>query len=291
MPIYIRTYRSFDGAVRRRFRWAIVTEQELTILFRSRIFQGLLLLGYLHVILRILQIMAVDMLALTPQNPLVQAMKNMAIFTVDGEMFFDFLRLQTPLVFLTTIFAGSGMICDDFQNNLMEVYFSKPLTWRDYVLGKTATLIVVGLLFTALPGIVLTALHVALSPSWAVLSAMYQMPFAVALFSLTIVVPCTLGVLASSALFNSRRYSSIGVFMILFGDLVIGRILPDLLHQARYAIVAFPLALNRVGEALFSTHRPLFDISCPWSVWFIAVVCIAAFLIICQKARRAEMAL
>jgi ABC-type transport system involved in multi-copper enzyme maturation permease subunit len=290
MPVYQRTYRSYEGVVKRRFRWFIVLKQELLVLSGSRIFKGLILVGYLHVMLRALQIMCVDMLAGTPNNPLVQGLRHLAMFNVDGDMFFDFLRIQTPLVFLTTIFAGAGMVCDDFSNNLIEVYFSKPITWRDYVIGKIGSLAAIGLLFTALPGLFLVGLHVALAPSWETVNAMAYMPPAVVVFSLIIVLPCTLGVLASSAMFASRRYASIGVFMILFGNLMIGRILPELMRSANYAILAFPLAMNRLGEAMFGVRRPLFGLSWRWSVVYVFCVCAIALIVFCRKARRAEIA-
>jgi di/tricarboxylate transporter len=78
--------------------------------------------------------------------------------------------------------------------------------------------------------------------------------------------------------------------MVLFGDLTIGRVLPDLLHEQSYAIIAFPLAINRVGEMLFSTKRPMFDLSWQWSAVYIGAVCAICLWLICSKVRRSEIA-
>ena len=86
--------------------------------------------------------------------------------TVKSSTFFDFISLQTPVMFIILLYAGTGMICNDFRNNLMEIYFSKPLRWHDYLLGKAATLILLGLSVTALPALFLIAEHVILLPSW-----------------------------------------------------------------------------------------------------------------------------
>jgi hypothetical protein len=116
-------------------------------------FVGLIILGYMHVCLRILQVVAFDTLSSSPRSPITQMLREVAMFTVNSTTFFDFLRMQSGMVFLAAILAGAGMICDDYKNNLMEVYFSKPMTWRDYVLGKTMTLVIIGLAFTAIPGV------------------------------------------------------------------------------------------------------------------------------------------
>ena len=293
MPIYYRTFRSFDGNLRRRFRWWVVLKQELRILTGNRMFIGLLILGYLHFLLRVLQIVAMSMLVNSPNSQLAQMLKGMAqldMFTINETMFFNFLRLQSSIVFITTIGAGAGMICDDVRNNLMEVYFSKPLNWIDYVLGKTMTLILVGLSLTAIPALFLVCLHNVLVPSWATLSATYWYPLPIVLFSLTLVVPCTLGVLASSALFSSQRYAAIGIFMVIFADLLLGRTLPELLRDSSYAACAFPLAINRVGEALFQQKRVLFEFSWQWSGLLIVMACALAAWIICSKIQRAEVA-
>jgi hypothetical protein len=129
-----------------------------------------------------------------------------------------------------------------------------------------------------------------MAPGFETLQATWWLPFSIGVFSLVVVIPCTLGVLASSSLMKSSRYASIAIFMILFGDLVIGRNLPFLLHNPRWAIVAFPLALNRVGEYLFQQRRILFRLSLEWALVYFAVVCVIAMVIVCVKARRAEVA-
>jgi hypothetical protein len=245
---------------------------------------------YMHVCMRILQVVAFDTLSSSPRSPITQMLREVAMFTVNSTTFFDFLRMQSGMVFLAAILAWAGMICDDYKNNLMEVYFSKPMTWRDYVLGKTMTLVIIGLAFTAIPGVFLVLLHNMMSASLATLKETYLLPVSITVFSLALVVPCALGVLACSATSSSQRYASIAVFMVLFGDLTIGRVLPDLLHEQSYAIIAFPLAINRVGEMLFSTKRPMFDLSWQWSAVYIGAVCAICLWLICSKVRRSEIA-
>ena len=290
MPIYRQSYRTYDGQIRPHFRWWVIIKQEVRVLFRTRMFVGLIILGYVHVCIRILQVVAFDTLNSSPRNPITEVLRQVEMFTVKGSTFFDFLRMQSFMVFLATILAGAGMICDDHKNNLTEVYFSKPITWRDYALGKIMTLVVIGLCFTAVPGIFLVLLHNMLAASLDTLRETYWLPVSITVFSLALVVPCALGVLACSALSSSQRYASIAVFMVLFGDLTIGSVLPELLHKQGYAIVAFPLAINRLGELLFEVKRPTYVLSWQWSAAYFGVVCAVCLWLICSKVRRSEIA-
>jgi len=290
MPIYQQTYRSYQGTLRRRFRWWTIVKQELRVLFSQRAFVILMMAALLHFVFRILQIVAFDIVRMDPNNPINAMIQNVGMFVVNDAMFFDFLRIQSSVVFLTCIFAGSGMICDDTRNNLMEVYFSKPISWKDYVLGKTMTLVVIGLLLTAVPGLILVILHNLLAPGWKTLTQTYWYPGSILAFSLVIVVPCALGVLASSALLKSQRFASIAVFMVLFADLAMGGILSEALHMRNYAIVAFPAAIDHLGSLLFKQKHSMLTMHWTWPALFEAVVCLGCLWIVCRKVKRAEVA-
>lgn len=291
MPIYTRSYRSYEGGVRRRFRWWVIATHELRILAKNRAFLALAALAGLHFLLRVQQVVAFDTLNTPGQtSPIVAVMRQIEMFNVDPSMFFDFIRLQASVVFLVSILAGAGMICGDFNNNLMEVYFSKPLTWRDYVMGKSMALVAAGLCFTAVPSVILVILHLMMSPTMATFQAMYWIPGAAIAFSLMIVLPCALGVLASSALSRSERYASIAIFMVVFGDLMLGQLLQELMHQRQYAIIAFPLALNRIGESLFEQRFQFIPLPWHYAALYVAAVCLGALALVCRVVRRAEVA-
>ncbi len=289
MPVYRQTYRTYEGEARPWFRWATMIGQELRVLFQSWTFRGLFGLGALHILFRALQVFSYDTVQSNPESPLAALPQLMAALTVNERMFFDFIRLQSPIVFLVTIMAGSGMICNDFRFNLVEIYFSKPLTWRDYVLGKTCALGLVGLLLTAIPGVFLLVLHNMFLPSWENLRTTIPWGLSVVAFSFVLVAPCALGVLAGSALLRSQRFAGIAVFMLLFGNLTIGTILPEVLHERNYLVIALPMAINHVGQHLFHQKRLIFDLHWQWSAVYIGAVCLFALMIICWRARRAEI--
>jgi hypothetical protein len=260
------------------------------VLFAARPFIVLLIVAVMHFSFRVFQVISYDLLASDPNNPIAMTLRNVAMMVVNEKTFHDFLLIQCPLVFLVSLYAGSGMICNDFRNNLMEVYFSKPISWRDYAVGKIMTLVGIGLTLTAVPAIVLVILHNLLAPSWDTLRETSSYPVSIILFSLVIVAPCALGVLASSALFRSQRFAGIGVFMVLFTDSALGTLLPELLRKPHYSVLAFPLAINRIGEHLFHTEHVTGQVSLGGSVAFVGIVCAVALWVVCRKARQGEVA-
>ena len=290
MPITRRSYRSFEGEFRRRWRWWIVLEQELRVLNKSKIFMGLMLVALLHCLVRLLMIVAYDVVIQDPNNPFTPLLRQVHAITVNERAFFDFLRLQSPILLIIMLFAGSGMICNDLRNNLMEVYFSKPIRWWDYAVGKFLALVLIGLSITAIPGIFLVILHNALVPGMETFYESYWWPAAITGFSLAIIIPTALSILACSALLRSQGYASIAVFMVLIANSTFGVLLAELLRERNYLFISYPMALNRLGQHFFLQRRLFFNLPWWWSLIYVLVITVVAGTILIQRSRREEMA-
>jgi ABC-2 type transport system permease protein len=290
MPIYEQTYREYDGQLRPHFRWWIIIQQELRVLMKSRFFKLIMLAALLHILARVLIITLYDTVTQDPNNPLAEIFNQFSEFSVDSSMFYDFIRIQGPMVFVLLIFTGSGMIGNDFNNNLMEIYFSKPITWVDYAMGKIGTLVLLGLGITAIPGILLVVLHNLQLPGMDTIKASWWWPLAILGYSLAIVLPCVLGVLASSSLIRSKNFAAVAIFMVLIANSAMGLILGQVLKNNNYRIVSFPMAVTRIGQQCFKEGRLMFELRWEWSLLYVAFVCLIAAAIIFRTVRRAEIA-
>jgi len=290
VPIYEQTYRHYEGRMRHGFRWLIVIEQELRVLAKAKPFLLLLLVALIHCIVRLLQVVAFDVVIQDPNNPLTPLLNQIKGLMVSEQMFFDFLRLQTPVLFLITLYAGCGMICNDFNNNLMEIYFSKPIRWYDYVAGKVLSLTIVGLMLTAVPAIFLVVLHNLLVPSMKVFHDTWMWPLEIMGFSLVIVLPMALSIPAASALLRSQNYAAIVIVMIPVAMSAMATVLQGVLDNRNYLILSLPIAINRVGQHFFHDTHVFFKLDWKWSLAHIAGVCVLCLWIIVRKVRRAELA-
>ena len=291
MPIYEQSYRRFEGGLVSHWRWWIMAQQETRVLLSMRSFLILMVLGFAQFFFRLVQIVGYSMLASNPSNPLTMALRQIDLLSVDNQMYFDFLRLQAGFVFVMTIATGSGFICNDFRYNLTEIYFSKPLSWKDYVFGKVSTLVILGLTLTAVPALVLNFLYVALIPSWEHAYDALNLVIPIVVFSLSIVLSCTLGVLASSALFTSQRFASIAVFMVLLGNVSIVTVLAGILRKGNLLAWAYPMTLNRIGESLFEVRHKTFTVDWQVCMVYVLIVCTVCLWIICQRVRKAGSAI
>lgn len=290
MPVYRRSYRNYEGTLRRHFRWAIVTEQELRVLSKSRVFMAFCLMGLLHAIMRLMQIVAYDVIMQNPNNPLTPMLVHVSAIIVRETTFFDFVRIQSSLVFVATLYAGAGMICNDFRHNLMPVYFAKPIRWYDYALGKFFALTTVGILLTAVPGVILVVLHNILAPSWDLLATSYWWPASIIAFSLTVVLPCACGVLASSAVLGSQNFAAVAVVMLVVADSAMGAILSHALHWPSLFLLSFPLSINRIGESQFLQSSVMFDAPIIWPAFFWTSICAVSVWCVVRRVRSAEAA-
>lgn len=76
-------------------------------------------------------------------------------------MFGLFLRVQSVFALLMTVWAGTSLVADDFRSGALLVYFSRPLTRADYVLGKLGVLAVLNTVVIAVPALALWGLAMA----------------------------------------------------------------------------------------------------------------------------------
>lgn len=291
MPIYDQSYRSYSGTLKPRFRWVTMIAQELRILYTKKMFIFLVLLGNFHFFLRIIQIYIFDVVSKQSGGGLAGMLEGVELMEVGTWVYLDFLRFQSPLIFITLLYAGSGLICNDFRNNLMEVYFSKPIDWRDYVMGKIMTLVTIGMGLSALPALIMGIVHVLFTPTLAALRDTLALAIPTVLFSFLLVGSISLAILASSALINSSRFASIAVFMLLFINMTVGTLIALVLGEQNFLVIAFPVSINSIGESLFNEIRYENPIDLPWIVptLYILIVCAGALGIICSKVRRAEI--
>jgi len=74
---------------------------------------------------------------------------------IDSRFFFVFISVQGTLAFVLTAFAGPGLISPDIANGALPLYFCRPFSRAEYVLGKASVLAILLSQITWIPGLVL----------------------------------------------------------------------------------------------------------------------------------------
>jgi ABC-2 type transport system permease protein len=89
------------------------------------------------------------------------------IIAIDNTFFFRFVSVQGVFAFLLTAFAGPGLISPDLANGALPLYFCRPFSRAEYVLGKSSVLAILLSQITWVPGLVLFAIQASLAgASW-----------------------------------------------------------------------------------------------------------------------------
>jgi ABC-2 type transport system permease protein len=92
---------------------------------------------------------------------------NDRMLRIDNRFFFTFMNVQGVLAFVLTAFTGPGLISPDIANGALPLYFCRPFSRAEYVLGKASVLAIVLSQITWIPGLVLFVVQSSLAgPEW-----------------------------------------------------------------------------------------------------------------------------
>src|SRR5262249_9300596 len=170
---------------------------------------------------------------------------------VDGRLFGEFLNLQIFFALLLSVFGGSGLVANDLRTGAILVYLSRPLTRRDYVLGKLGVLLALNLAVTLGPGLLLYLVALGLAPEQFAKVELAWIAPAIVLQSLVIALVVGLFALAISALSRSALTAGLA-FVILFSGLEIVRgVLTRFADRPEAQVLSVWRNLAAVGNALF----------------------------------------
>ncbi len=247
MPIYDVSYRHWSGAwTSHPYRWWVITRQGIKLLGRKRRFLVLMVLSALPFLVRCVMLYLSTVLGRIP------------LLTINAKFFEDFLNQQMFFIFIIAIYAGAGLIANDLKANALQIYFSKPITRQDYVIGKLGVLFFFLALPTLVPGMLLFLLAVLFKSDPSFWEQNYWVPASLLGYSLSIIVTYGIVMLAVSSL-SKRSWFAGMVFAALFiFSQIFYQILSVVLRSSRVAWVSLGNNLTQIGDYLFQ-GRPQYQ--------------------------------
>jgi ABC-type transport system involved in multi-copper enzyme maturation permease subunit len=121
---------------------------------------------------------------------------------------------QLIVMVLLVGIAAPPLISHDIRSRAFLIYFSKPISRYEYVLGKMGTVTFFLIMITTLPALVLYAAAVMLSPSTTILLATWDLPFRVLLASAVLILPTTSVALMFSSMTAESRFAGFAWFAV-----------------------------------------------------------------------------
>jgi hypothetical protein len=119
---------------------------------------------------------------------------------------------QGVVMVLVVGLVAPSLIAQDVRTRAFLLYFSRPLTRLEYVLGKMATVWAYLALITLLPALGLYGVAVSMSNELGVVVDTWDLPLRIGAASLVLIIPTTLMALAFSSLTSETRYASFAWF-------------------------------------------------------------------------------
>lgn len=224
-------------------------------------------------------------------NPLgLQALQTTVreLMPIDRQFFARFFFIQTAAGLLLAAVIGPGLVAPDLANNALPLYFSRPISRRDYVAGKLSVLVGLMSLLTWIPLTLLWALQCTLG-GWDWFAANLRVPVGILACSALWILVVSLLTLAVSAWVRWRPIATLCVFGYFFISAAMGALANEIL-DTRWGNLVNVAKLMRFLFTDFFGIRPLDD-ALPTGVVVLAIVttCLLFFALLWRRVRAYEV--
>jgi ABC-2 type transport system permease protein len=163
MAVYKRTYKGYEGQLTPEWsRFLILPRYAWASLFKQRFLLILFVVCFFYPIgCAVFLYLNANLAALASIIPGAESMKGIDI----GGLFFNlFTGIQGSLAFILTSFIGPGLVSPDLANNALPLYFCRPFSRTEYVLGKLGVIAILLSSITWIPGLMLFGMQWSLAP-------------------------------------------------------------------------------------------------------------------------------
>ncbi len=280
-------YTHWDGElVRRRFPWWPITRTGIQLAFKKKAFRFFFAGGFLPAFFALGGLYVSE--RLEDFQALVKSNQN--LIRIDPGYFKSFLVNPGFLfvIIIVLVFAAAGLVADDLKHSSLQLYFSRPLTKKDYLLGKLSVIAFFVLVLAAVPWLVLIVFKIIFAGNLKFLAAYPWLPLSILGYAALLAVFFGFYFLLLSASSRNARYVAILVFTTyLFSDVISG-ILGGIFRTPYMILFSLRGNLMQAGAFLFGRKPPV-AIPVFWSFAVLAAIVVLALVVLDRKIRGVEV--
>ncbi len=280
-------YSHWNGRlVRRRFPWWTITRTGIQLAFRKKRFKFVFAGAFVPAVVFLVGLYISERLGdfkgfLQGSDRLLNiGPKYFATYFTNDSLLF--------LIVLVVAFGAGGLIADDLKHNSLQLYFSRPLQKKGYLLGKMSVVAFFVLILTALPGLVLIIFKLIFAGSFKFFLQYPWLPLSVIGFSALLTVFFAFYVLLLSALSKNARYVFIMIFGVYIFSNVLFGILQSIFRTPYMALFSVPANLQQAGAFVFGQKLP-HDVPALWSFAVLAGICALSSAVLDRRIRSVEV--
>jgi len=223
-------------------------------------------------------------------NPRLLAMfETSSFFAVDGRFFFHFANVQGMMAFILTALVGPGLVSPDLTNHGLPLYFCRPFSRAEYVLGKLFVLVSLLSLVTWIPGELLFLIQSSLAgASW--MWANFWMAGSIFLGSAIEILVFSLLALALSAWIKRKLAAGAALLGVFFFGAGFGQAINAVLRTKNGSLIDLANLIAGVETQLFRqyTLKPI-AIPAAWAWLALLAVSVFCLLLLEKKVKAYEV--
>ena len=294
MPIYDQGYLRWEGELLERpVRWWPIVREGLTRVVKQKKYLFLLVAAWLAPFARGVQLFLQRGASRLSDSIDLSALPRLQGLFADGpEFYYNVFLGQSLAVLVFLAMVGADLIARDRRHNALQIYFSKPLTVHDYMLGKLGILAVLIFFVTWLPILLLWLFALSLQLRADYFADVWAVPlFATAYTLLTTLVLGGLMLVLSSI--GRRAVFVVVSFVVVigFGPLqLITAMLKGLSGVEYWGLLRIAGALEQVGAWWFGANLPE-DFHPAFSLVVLLGVIGACYAVLRQRIKPVEVVL
>jgi ABC-2 type transport system permease protein len=207
--------------------------------------------------------------------------------SIDAKFFLTFCSVQFGMAYLLISFVGPTLISPDVVNNAMPLYFCRPLSRTEYVIGKMSVLLYLLSVITWIPGLILFTLQASLA-GWEWTRANLWIAGAVFLGPMLSIVMLSLIAMAISAWIKWKTAAGAAILGIFFVGAGFGTAINAVLRTKYGSLINLSQVMNTLWSSLFREHADTgLDPLDAWNA--LAVVCLLCLWLLFKKVRAFEV--
>lgn len=247
MPIYDQAYKPWEGTlIEKPKTWWVIARTGIRVLWQKWLVV-LLVASSFPFAVRAVQIY------LNSRVGSDDKFKEFSKYIEVNPGFFEgFLKGQSFLLALLLVIVGAGLIAQDRRFRALQIYFSKPINFWDYVGGKFLILVAYAGLITIVPALLLFVIQLMLTPDTTFLSQYYWIPFSVlGAFIVSVTVLGSMMLALSSVV--SARPAAVLFFALIWFPEIMRNILSRIPEAGFFSVSA---SLRQILSLFLGTERP-----------------------------------
>ena len=285
MAVYERNYRPYEGALTASWsRFSVLPRYAYQSIFESKLLLVVLVLSVVPLLANAIAIYIPHNSKLLARWPEMQPFIQQLFSDFGPGFFLTALVWQFAFAFLLNFLLGPSIISADLRNNGLPLYFARPFSRAEYVLGKSAILLFMMSAVSWIPVLLLYLLKAYFAGfDW--IRKDPQIPFAIVLSSLLGIGIIGLVTLSISAYVKWKPVARLMLLIIFLVFAFFATLVNGVLNTTYGSVINLFAMWRRITLALFGTPTaspfPL------WLAWTSLILASLFFLWLLNRKLRA----